>query len=205
LRNIGLFIAIICTVSLLGAVVVTALYWWVDREGTREEITPADCLIVLGSMVWPGEQPSPSLRARVERAIALYQAGQAPAVILCGGEGTYPPAEAEVMRRLMIMAGVPAGALFLDSTSHSTVENLWNARAIMQAHGWRTALVVSDPFHLPRASLMARDMGIVARPAPALDSPAYTRPGERTRYTLREALALIWYWVLERPAVRRTR
>ncbi len=198
----ALILAVTGVVGILGVALVAALYLWVDREGTREESGPADCIIVLGSMVWPGEQPSPSLRARVARAIALYQAGQAPAVILCGGEGTYPPAEAEVMRRLMAAAGVPAGSLFLDRDSHSTVENLRNAQAIMQAQGWRTALVVSDPFHLPRACLIARDLGIVARPAPALDSPAYTRRGERIRYTLREALALVWYGVLERPAVR---
>jgi len=183
------------------AALVAAIYVWVDREGTREESGPADCIIVLGSMVWPGEQPSPSLRARTARGIALYQAGDAPAAILCGGEGTYPPAEAEVMRRLMVSAGVPAEALFLDDTSTTTVENLRQARAIMHARGWHSALIVSDPFHLPRACLIARDLGLDARPAPAFDSPAYTRRRERTWYTLREALALIWYGLVERLAV----
>jgi uncharacterized SAM-binding protein YcdF (DUF218 family) len=199
----GLILAAALTVGILGAAFVAALYLWVDREGERDESGPADCIIVLGCAVWPNEQPSPALRARTERGIAVYRAGYAPAVILCGGVGTYPPAEAEVMRRLMAAAGVPPDALYLDDTSHTTVENLQHARAIMREHGWRSALVVSDPFHLPRACLMARDLGIDARPVPALDSPTYTRPRERTWYTLREVAVLCWYWVVDRPSVLR--
>jgi len=197
----SLILAAALTTGILVAALVAAITIWVDRDGKREEIGAADCIIVLGSMVWPGEQPSPSLRARTERGLALYQAGRAPALILCGGVGTYPPAEAEVMRRLLASAGVPAEALFLDDTSTTTVENLRHARAIMDAHGWRSALVVSDPFHLPRAGLIARDLGIAAQPAPAWDSPAYTRRRDRAWYTLREAVALPWYWVVERPSV----
>jgi uncharacterized SAM-binding protein YcdF (DUF218 family) len=201
MKIVSLILAAALTAGILVAALVAAICIWVDREGTREEIGPADCIVVLGSMVWPDGRPSPSLQARTTRGAALYQAGSAPAVILCGGVGTYPPAEAEVMRQLMVSAGVPTEALFLDDTSRSTVENLQHARAIMHVHGWRSALVVSEPFHLPRACLIARDLGIDARPAPAFDSPAYTRPRERTWYTLREALALIWYGVVERPGV----
>ncbi|MBU0495460.1 MAG: YdcF family protein [Chloroflexi bacterium] len=199
--RIALAVLAACAVGALVIILVTAIYVWVDQTGAREDVGPADCIIVLGSAVWPGERPSPSLAARTARGLALYQAGHAPALILCGGRGTYPPAEAEMMRRLLTAAGVPETALFLDDSSTTTVENLQHARAIMRAHGWQSALLVSDPFHLPRASLMARDLGLTVRPAPALDSPTYTIPRQRVWYTLREALALIWYTVLERPGL----
>jgi uncharacterized SAM-binding protein YcdF (DUF218 family) len=100
------------------------------------------------------------------------------------------------MRRLAVGAGIPRAALILDSEAHSTWESLLRAREIMQERGWDTVLVVSDPFHMKRSLLMARDIGLVAYGSPALDSPTHTFPARRAYYTSREVLALWWYLVL---------
>ncbi len=189
----GLLLALGAGVLLCG-VVIGLLCFAVGRQAEKEEAQPVDALIVLGSAVWPGERASPSLAARTRHAVALYRAGYATHLILSGGLGQYPPSEAEAMRRIAASAGVPAEALALDETSHSTEENLQNARRIMQANGWRTALIVSDPFHLFRAKLMARDLGIEAYGSPANDSPTYTNLLLRAWYTTREAAAVVWYY-----------
>jgi hypothetical protein len=54
----------------------------------------ADAIVVLGSAVWPGERPSPSLSRRIQRGIELWQAGLAQTLVPTGGVGYYPPAEA---------------------------------------------------------------------------------------------------------------
>ncbi len=177
----------------LAILLLAALSFWVDSEARRDEARRVDTLIVLGSQVWPGEQPSPSLRERTKRAIELYEQGYAPFMILSGGLGQYPPAEAEMMRRMAVAAGISDSTLMLDDTSHSTEENLAHAKQIMDAHGWRSALIVSDPFHLLRAKAMARDLGIEAYGSPASSSPTYTVFHFRVWYTVREAVALIWY------------
>ncbi len=179
---------------LLFLALLLVLYQQVDARAKVDGARRADAIIVLGSAVWAGERASPSLYARTQHAIALYRAGYAPALILCGGLGGYPPSEAEVMRRLAASAGVPADALLLDDQSHSTEENLANAKALMDARGWRSALIVSDPFHLLRAELIARDLGIDAYGSGALDSPTSTAPQLHVWYTAREALALVWYY-----------
>ena len=182
---------------LLALVAVAALfavtYRTIDQRSGRDESRPADVILVLGSAVWPNEQPSPSLRARTARAIELYQEGYAPYLLLSGALGRYPPEEAEVMRRLAVEAGIPQEALFLDKEAHSTWESMQKAREIMEQQGWETAIVVSDPFHMHRSLLMAGDAGIQAFGAPALDSPTYTVPARRGFYTSREVLALWWY------------
>lgn len=169
------------------------LYVQIDRQAQTDEARPADAIIVLGSSVWPGERASPSLQARTRKAIRLYQAGYAPALIFCGGLGDYPPTEAEMMRRLAQRAGIPDQAMELDETSYSTEENLGHAKQIMDAHGWRTALIVSDPFHLLRAKTIAGDLGIEAYGSPASDSPTYTTLRLRVWYTSREVLGWVWY------------
>lgn len=190
------------TIGLLIGAVVAVTYFLVDRYATRDESRPADAILVLGSAVWPGGEPSPSLRARTERAIALHRSGAASHLILSGGLGRIPPAEAEVMRRLALAADIPASALVVDDQSGSTLESVSRAAAIARERGWHTLLIVSDPFHLLRAVTMARDAGVKAYGVPALDSPTYTIPRLRLYYTLREAFAFLWYIVAQRPFIR---
>ncbi|MEW5717023.1 MAG: YdcF family protein [Chloroflexota bacterium] len=175
--------------------VLAILYQRVDARSQIDRARRADAIIVLGSAVWANERPSPSLLARTQHAIALYQAGYAAHLILCGGVGGNPPSEAEVMRRIAVSAGVPADALVLEDQSHSTEESLANAKKLMDARGWRSAVIVSDPFHLYRAEIIARDLGIEAYGSGASASPTYARANMRAQYTAREALALVWYYV----------
>ncbi len=174
--------------------VVMILYLRVEARSQVDAARRADAIIVLGSAVWSGERPGPSLAARTRHAIALYKAGYASHLIFSGGLGRFPPSEAEAMRRLATSAGVPADAIVLEDQSHSTEENLANSKTLMDAHGWHSALIVSDPFHLLRAETMAYDLGIEAYGSGASDSPNYTQVPWRIWYTTRESVALVWYY-----------
>ena len=102
------------------------------------------------------------------------------------------------MRRLALQAGVPDGALVLDETATSTQESIETAARLARERGWRTALIVSDPFHIYRARQMARDAGLDAYGAPAYQSHLYTIDRLRRYYTARESFALLWYYTLGR-------
>jgi uncharacterized SAM-binding protein YcdF (DUF218 family) len=191
----GLLLVLLLATIVLVAAAFLVTYRIIDQRSARDEARSADVIIVLGSAVWPNEQPSPSLRSRTQRAIELYEEGYAPHLLLSGGLGRWPPEEAEVMRRLAEESGVPAEALILDEEAHSTWESMAKAREIMDQEGWETAIVVSDPFHMTRALLMAQDLEMLAYGCPALDSPTYTLPSKRVFYTSREVLAVWWYLV----------
>ncbi len=185
-------IALVVLIAVVG--VLAMLYQRIDARSQLDGARRADVIIVLGSAVWSGERASPSLYARAQHAIMLYQAGYAAHLILCGGIGGNPPSEAEVMRRLAASAGIPLDALVLEDQSHSTEENLANAKVLMDARGWHSAIIVSDPFHLLRAEIIARDLGIEAYGSGASNSPTYTAAQLRVWYTTRETLALVWYY-----------
>jgi len=185
----GVALAVLVALGLL----FVNLWLRVSAQARVDEAQQADVIIILGSAVWPGERPSPSLAARVQHGIVLYQRGMADYLILSGGVGHYPPAEAEVMRRLAVGHGIPEQSLILDTESRSTIESIQRASSTMQEHDWNTAIIVSDPFHIYRALIMAQDEGIRVWGSPALDSPTYTIPRLRYYYTLREILAIAHY------------
>jgi uncharacterized SAM-binding protein YcdF (DUF218 family) len=163
-----------------------------SRRGTDAEAA-LPVAIVLGAAVWPGGEPSPTLRRRAARAVALWQAGEVGAIVGCGGEGAHGPSEAEVICRLAFEAGVPAGALFREDRSTTTEENLRYALPVLEGMGARQVVIVSEGYHLPRALLVARRLGLTARgAAPGLGG---ARLGAQAKAVLREIPAFVWYWL----------
>jgi uncharacterized SAM-binding protein YcdF (DUF218 family) len=155
---------------------------------------PADVAIVLGAAVRGNGSPSPVFEGRLEHAAQLYGA-DVPRLIFTGGRGEgMPHAEAEVARKWALARRIPAAAIRIETRSRTTHQNLVEARAIMRAEGLRTALIVSDPLHLPRAMRMARDLGIDARPGPATTS-RYRSGWTRLPFLLRESFFLTGYWL----------
>ena len=71
------------------------------------------------------------------------------------------------MRAFLVERGVPETDVYLEDQSVNTKQNLENARAIMQAQGWKTAAIATSDYHLTRAMWLARDLGIEACGIPA--------------------------------------
>lgn len=152
--------------------------------------------VVLGAAVWPGGLPSPSLRRRSLHAARLYQGGVVRAIVGCGGQGRHAPAEATVIRQLLLDQGVPASAILTEARSTNTWENLLFARPLLRQIDSGDVVIVTDRYHAPRARLAARRLGLVARTdcADARDIPLRLR----LKAHLREGPAYLWYWLRRR-------
>lgn len=147
--------------------------------------------IVLGAAVWPGGTPSPTLARRAEKAAALYHTGQVVRIVASGGVGDHPPSEARVIREVLADRGVPNSAVILEEASTTTLENLANTRALLPEG--TPVVIVSDAWHLPRARLTARRLGMQAGGAAA--SVRGGHPLGILRAALRELAACLWYLV----------
>ncbi len=152
--------------------------------------------MVLGAAVWSRGRPSPTLERRVRRGLELFHAGEADFLLFTGGLGRHPPAEAEVMRRIAIEAGVEPSRIEVETTSRNTLENAVNAARIMTRRGWRSAVLVSDPVHLPRASLVFRALGVKIRLRGTLGAWKHGPFRRSWHYPIYEAAAIAWYLVL---------
>ena len=138
--------------------------------------------IVLGAAVWP-DGPSPTLRRRALHGAGLVLSGEAALLVGTGGIGLHPPAEGALIARIARAQGVPEDALRAETTSRTTWENLANARPLLPGPD---VLVVTDRWHMPRALMIARRLGLRAAPAPC---PPGARRAQRMRLALREVPA----------------
>lgn len=168
----------------------------IDAYGVVDRARPADAIVVLGSQVYPGGRPGPSLARRADHAATLYRLGYAGHVICTGGL-TEPAlkSEAQVACDRLAEAGVPREALLLEERSTSTEENAAFSAAIMRERGWDSAIVVSDGYHLLRAALMFGRAGVETYPSPAQVTAGPMNPLERIVREAREAGGLVLYGV----------
>ena len=119
-----------------------------------------DALIVLGYRADSDGNPTPTQLARVTEAVHEYEQGVAQHMILSGGPAYNQFVEAEVMGRTAEAQGVPASVIFEDRQALDTIQNACNSVRIMRAHGWKSAEVISSPYHLPRAAMIFSRMPI---------------------------------------------
>jgi uncharacterized SAM-binding protein YcdF (DUF218 family) len=157
-----ILLVILLPLALWGVIVA----WQIASYAQRDETAPADVAIVLGAGT-RRETPSPVFRERIDHAINLYRSGVVRAIILTGGVGNgRTVADSEIARDYALEEGVPAEVIYIEMNSETTLENLQEARTIMQDEGFESALVVSDPLHLYRALNMAGGLGLDAHPSP---------------------------------------
>jgi len=129
-------------------------------DGLTCAVGTADVAIVLGNTVLPDGRPSARLKARLDRALELYDGGLANRIIVSGGVGTEGHDEAEVMKRYLLGHGVPADRVHADSAGTTTLLTARNAERFMAENGMASAIVVSQYFHLPRARMTLRRCGV---------------------------------------------
>jgi len=168
---------------------------YVAVDATVDGAAPADVILVLGCPSLDHGQLSACVQVRAHHAADLYRRGLARQIILSGGQTGPGPPEAVALAGVLAADGVPAAAITLEAQARDTVENIAASRVLMRAHGWRTAILVTEPHHIRRALLIARDAGLAVVPSPATTSPSWHDLPERLHNLARDALALQIYQV----------
>ena len=156
--------------------------------GRGDMARPASAIVVLGAAQYAGK-PSPVLRARLDHAIDLWKRQLAPRIIFTGGFGDRDTtSEAAVAQRYAVNHGVSPEAILLENSGRSTSESLAQVAALMQAEPTRDVILVSDPFHMLRLSILARRLGLTPFPSPTRTSPISLSKKESWKYTLAESI-----------------
>jgi uncharacterized SAM-binding protein YcdF (DUF218 family) len=163
--------------------VIAVVFW-----GTRNGEVPSDAIIVLGAAQYAG-RPSPVLKARLDHAVTLWKRGLARWLILTGGTGAGDTtSEAAVSRRYVMRQGVPDSVILLENNGRNTNASLASVANIMSIRKLDRAILVSDPFHMLRLQILAREYGLHCVTSPTRTSPISASPTEALGYVLSESV-----------------
>ena len=165
--------------------------------GATDTAEPADVIIVLGAGLRHDGRPGWALTRRSERAAGLWLEGIAPMLMCTGAQAEgFPRSEADACREILIRRGVPASAILMEEKSRSTEESAVYAGNKIDAIGHSRVVLVSDSYHMLRASWLYRRRGLTVfgSPVPAsrINNPLFYP------YSLaREFVAFHWFLIKE--------
>lgn len=152
----------------------------------------ADCIVVPGARIHPDGRPFHLLADRLAAARELFLLGKAPRIVLSGrGGGGLASDEVGAMRRWLVERGVPAAALVDDPLGLRTIDTMRRCRT---EYGMRSAILVTNAFHVARAVFLARRVGLDARGVAAPYLHAYST-GTMLRNRGREVAARVRAWL----------
>jgi uncharacterized SAM-binding protein YcdF (DUF218 family) len=185
LAVVGVVVGMVYTVAFVLVLIVSQL----------DERRAADAIVVLGAAQYNG-WPSPVLRARLDHGLALYREGLAPTIVVTGGVGRGDKeSEAMVARRYLLAHHVPDSAVVVQPQGRSTQASMTAVAGWLAGRGRRTAILVSDPFHMFRLRLEARRTGLAAYTSPTETSPISDNPVLELEYLAAEAVKVPIAWV----------
>ena len=155
---------------------------------------PDDCeyVIVLGAGL-KGDVPTLSLRNRLDAALEWLEAHPDCVAVVSGGQGpgeNMP--EGEAMGIWLEARGIEPERIIVEDRSTSTMENLENSIALIREAGGEpdgNCAIITSEYHLCRAKLMARSLGVEAWGVAAHTS----WPSLMLNYFIREAFAVTYY------------
>ena len=111
--------------------------------------------------------PSTVLEQRLNAAIDLWKNGKIDKIIVSGDNRSSDYNEPFGMFRYLKDAGVPTNIIVQDFAGFSTVDTCYRAKRVFFAN---SVYVVTQPFHIPRATALCQSFGLQVRPVPAFNT-----------------------------------
>lgn len=164
----------------------------IHYTGTIDSSAASDVIIVLGAGLLRDGRPGWALTRRSLHAAELWQQEIAPYVLCSGGHAeNFPRSEAAACREVLLANGLPASAIVLEEESRSTEENALFSRRIIDSMRFADVVLVSDSYHMLRASWLFDMQGISATSSPV---PSARIPSRLSyiQSLVREFLAYHW-------------
>jgi len=175
---------------LLYFVVSLVQVWNTGRDDSfLQSRSTVDAIVVLGAAQYDG-RPSPQLRARLDHVVTLWNLPVAPVVVVTGGKQTGDRfTEAEASRDYLVSRGLPVEVIVIESRGASTYQSLEAVRDEARVNQWQRVVLVSDPYHLKRAQLVAAELGMAAEVSATRDG--VVSGSGALRRNVREALGIM--------------
>jgi vancomycin permeability regulator SanA len=189
------------TIALLVPLVIIRLDASGHISSDPADIRHHQVAIVLGAGLTRDGKATWFLADRLDAAIRLYRLGKVDGLLMSGDNSTKSHDEPAAMRDYAESKGVPAAAITLDDAGFDTYDSCYRAWRIF---GVKSAVVVTQNYHLPRAVYLCRSVGIDADGLGVRDW-GRVPTGKMVHYQAREVFAdikAVWDADISKPAPR---
>ena len=193
-----------------------ALLAWEPPYKSFDEIPPSEIGIVLTGVTNLNKTTSDRTffgrgADRITQALQLYRMGKIKKILITGGQGLNPTnssSEAELLKRFLIMTGMPETDILIEEKSVNTRENALFTKAFLEKNGISTDqqfVLITSAFHMPRSKKCFDKVGLNTIPFPVdyyshdvkydLPSLLYPGPGAISSWQLlvKEWIGLVVY------------
>ncbi len=146
-----------------------------------------DAVVVLGAGLNNGDQLSRTLKARLDKTLAIYDNSGKP-IIVSGGQGSDELiSEAEAMKNYLVENGIDEDLIYMEDKSTSTKQNFLYSEDILDElfEDNYNVLYVSSNFHIFRSFIYMRRADVYGSGV-GCNTPWYMMP----RDLLREYMAI---------------
>jgi vancomycin permeability regulator SanA len=150
----------------IGIAGLVFLIWFVAHsaiitiDGLNDELGKSDVAVILGNKVELDGTPSARLQGRLNRAIELFEKGYFDNIIVSGGIGKEGYSEAIVMKEYLLKKGIPSDSILVDEEGSDTYSTAKNTKKIMDQRNYHSVTVISQFYHISRARLVFRKVGL---------------------------------------------
>ncbi|WP_138417551.1 YdcF family protein [Aquibacillus sediminis] len=151
-KGILLFISVMLAWFVIHSVVIMI-------DGWKDDQTTSDVGVVLGNKVNQNGEPSDRLKARLDKAVELYDRGNIRHIIVSGGTGKEGFDEAKVMNNYLINQGIAREDITTDSNGYNTEMTAENAKQIIDRLEMETVTVITQYYHVTRTKLAFKQAG----------------------------------------------
>jgi len=165
--------------------------WWIARSSHYDKPTDS-CLLVFGKRLQQGSVDT-DYRFRLDRTAGFLMQNSQTRVILLGGSPMHESlSEARAGLDYLEAKGLGSPErIRLEEHSRNTLENLRQARKILQKDNCRDLLLITNRYHLARSSMIANSLGLEHLICPA--EAQFSLTGEVLGKLIFEAFYMLWF------------
>ncbi len=167
------------------------------RTFSVEDVPSTRVAIVFGAGLYRDGSAGPVLGDRVETAVQLYEQGKVEKLLMSGDNRFLEYNEPEAARQYALQRGVPDDDIVLDYAGRRTYDTCHRAKHIF---GVDEAILVTQPFHMPRALFLCNWFGVESSGVEA--DNRYFLKRSRAYWNFRETFAVFqaaWDVLVTKP------
>jgi len=161
-RRLALLTSIILLLFFTNPFIINeALLAWEERPKPMAPLPRYDAGILLTGFTNQDKSPHDRIYTnkgadRLLHTVALFKAGKLGVIIVSGGSGALlkkQNTEAEELKHMLLLAGIPENRILIEERSRNTYENAQYTKQLLQHYpGLQSKLLITSAFHMRRAA-----------------------------------------------------